>query len=358
MILPAVAVLFASGPAPAATTGKLVTVTGKVWLTAPGKSEKTALAGIDLAAGTRIRTGNNGSAEVAFADGSRLRVRSNSSLKLSGTKRQKKRKSSILLFFGRVWSKVTSSVASPSNYEVTTPNAVCGVRGTEFETAVADDGSVRVRVTSGRVGVGNQEVAGGGEVEGDERGVNEPYDAEERAKWEMWQKKKRERLRKGGRGIIDKVKTRLMTRKQALERLRAEQQSIETQRKSAERRVRAGDSSAIEEIRKHNQRLAEIADQIADLGDMAEAQFGMVDHVAELAADPRFKMIDRKYLKAEAASLMRVKKTLDKLVAEGTDISMEAMDRMLDDMGRGKPTLKDDESAADDLFGPDGMDDL
>jgi len=47
-----------------------------------------------------------------------------------------------------------------------------------------------------------------------------------------------------------------------------------------------------------------------------------------------------------------VKKTLDKLVSEGTDISIEAMDKMLDDMGKGEGGLRDDDSAADDLFGP------
>ena len=38
------------------------------------------------------------------------------------------------------------------------------------------------------------------------------------------------------------------------------------------------------------------------------------------------------YLEAEAASLRRVKASLDKLVAEGTDISIEAMDDLLKGM--------------------------
>jgi hypothetical protein len=357
-------VLFAAvllaGNAWAATGGKLVTVEGNVWVQAPGGSEVSARSGASLEPGTKVRTGTHGHAEVVFEDGSRLKVHPSSSLKLSGTKRQKKKKSSILLFFGRVWSKVSKSVSGDRSYEVTTPNAVCGVRGTEFETVVADDGSVRVRVSSGTVGVGadgpSQDVKEGQEIAGDEEGVDEPYTAEEEAKWKMWEKQKRERLRKGGRDIVGKVKSRIMSRKEALETLRQQQQEIEAKRKSAEQRARAGDRSAIDEIRDYNQKLADIADQIADLGDMAEAQFGVVDHFADLAADPRFKMVGRKYLIAEAASLRRVKATLDKLVAEGTDISMEAMDKMLDDMSKGKGSLKDDNSAADDLFGPGGDD--
>ncbi|OGQ90248.1 MAG: hypothetical protein A2289_20105 [Deltaproteobacteria bacterium RIFOXYA12_FULL_58_15] len=352
-LLSFVAFVFLSSQAHAAA--KLAMTQGQVWTQAPGAAEKSAKTGDELAAGTQIRTGKSSSTEVRFEDGSLLKVRPESSLKLSGNKRQKN-KSSVLLFFGRVWSKVTKSVGKETTFEVNTPNAVCGVRGTEFETAVADDGSVRVRVTEGSVGVGaddpDTEVAAGQEIAGDEEGVDETYDAEEQAKWEMWEKQKKERLRKGGRGIVDKVKANIMTRKQALETLRKQQQDIETKRKAAESRARSGDKAAMDEIRNYNQQLGAIADQIADLGDLAESQFGIVDHFADLATDPRFKMVDRKYLEAEAESLRRVKKTLDKLVSEGTDISIEAMDKMLDDMGKGEGGLRDDDSAADDLFGP------
>ncbi len=340
--------------------GKLVAASGKVWVQPPSGAETPAKAGATLAPGTGIRTGDDGEAEVAFADGSLLKVRPKSSLRLSGNKRQAK-KSSVLLFFGRVWSKVSRATGGKENYEVATPNAVCGVRGTEFETAVADDGSVRVRVTAGKVGVGtddpNAEVDAGEEITGDEEGIAEPTDAEEQAKWEAWEAAKRERLRKGSRGIVDRVKARLMTRKAALEQLRREQQAIEGKRKSAEQRARSGDQSALAEIKAYNRQLADIADQIADLGDLAQSQFGLVDHFADLVNDPRFKGIDRKHIEAEAASLRRVKATLDKLVAEGTDMSIEAMDKMLDDMSKGKGSLKDKNSAGDDLFGPsEGMD--
>lgn len=46
------------------------------------------------------------------------------------------------------------------------------------------------------------------------------------------------------------------------------------------------------------------------------------------------------------------------MVAEGTDISMEAMDKMLEDMSNGqRGSLKDGKgSTMDDLFGGDDMD--
>ena len=44
---------------------------------------------------------------------------------------------------------------------------------------------------------------------------------------------------------------------------------------------------------------------------------------ADLAEDPKFRMIDRKYLVAEAASLRRIKAMFDKMAADGTDISVD-----------------------------------
>ena len=57
------------------------------------------------------------------------------------------------------------AVGAQSSYEITTANAVCGVRGTEFETAVGEDGSVRVRVLEGSVNVAgdnNENLLGAG----------------------------------------------------------------------------------------------------------------------------------------------------------------------------------------------------
>jgi hypothetical protein len=339
--------------------GKLTVVKGAAWTTASGNTESPAVQGALVDAGTKIRTGTDGQVEVTFDNGSILKMQPGSSLVLSGAKRQKK-KNSIVLFFGRVWSKVTKS--ENVGYEINTPNAVCGVRGTEFETGVADDGSARVRVTQGKVAVQGESASGytaeaGQDVQADDEGVEQPATAEEQAKWDAWQKEKQDRLNKESRVVVDRVKGKIMSRKAALEKLRAEQKSIEVKRKSAESRAQNGDSAAINEIKAYNQKLADIADQIADLGDSASSQFGIVDHFADLAGDPRFKSIDRKYLEAEAASLRRVKATLDKLVVEGTDISIEAMDKMLKDMGDGKRgSLKDKDSAGQDLFGKDPMD--
>jgi hypothetical protein len=354
------AVMAVPGAALAATTsGKLTKVQGEVFIKIQGADEGKGTAGAVLAAGTQVRTGPAGNAEVTFDDGSLLRVQPGTSFVLSPSKRQGSKKSSVLLFFGRVWSKVTSH-AGETSYEVSTPNAVCGVRGTEFTTSVADDGSVRMEVSEGKVEVesdGQSEVAGAGQqVEADERGVEDTEAAAGEGAEKAWRAEKRERLRTQGEGIVQSLKSKVMAKKERLEKLRAQQQEIEGKRKRAEERARAGDEDALNEIRGYNKELARIADEIADLGDEAQAQLGLVDHFADLAGDPRFKMVNRKTMEAEAASLRRVKATLDKLVADGTDLSIEGMDKMLDDMSKGKGSLKEKKgSSTQDLFGDDTM---
>lgn len=352
------------GVAAAQSGGKITSASGAVHVLPNGGSERLGRSGDAVEAGARVRTGPDGQAEIVLDDGSRLQLRPNTSVMLSGHKRQAKQKSSVVLFFGRVWSKVTRSSSGETNYEVSTPNAVAGVRGTEFETAVGEDGSVRVRVSEGKVAVGSdaaedeEEVAANQEVHADESGVDDSQAAAGEAGWEQWSESKRERVRTKGADIVSVMKNKLLSRKQKLERLRARQQEIEKQRKGAEKRLRSGDSKAADAIRGYNSELALIADAIADLGDAAHSQFGYVDHLAELAADPRFKMVNAKMLAAEAGTFRRLREQFDKMVKEGTDISIEAMDEMLDDMSGGKRgSLKDKKgSSVDDMFGGDDMD--
>ena len=344
------------------TGGRLVSVSGTVWTQAPGAEEIRARVGEQLKPGTKIRTAAESQAEVAFEDGSILVVQSQSSLVLSGIKRQQRKKTSILIFFGRIWNKVSRKLGERASYEVNTPIVVCGVRGTEFVAAVGDDGSVRILVGQGVVNVSDVDrqktLNAGEEVEADVDSVGEVDAAEDQPDWEQWRSRKLERVRKQGRDIIDKFKNRILSRRERLEELRKQQEEIEAERKQAIERARAGDSEAIEEIRQYNQQLVELADAIADLGDAAGSQFGLVDHFADLATDPRFQMIDGKYVAAEAARMSRIKAMFDKMIAEGTDISMEAMEKMLKEMSEGqRGSLKFRKgSSADDLWGDEEKD--
>ena len=341
---------------------ELKAVGGQVWLIIPpSKTEVAATAPQPLLAGTRIRTGPESSAELVFPDGSLLTIRSNSAMQLSPHKRRAKAKSSVLLFFGRVWNKVVKAVGAENSYEITTANAVCGVRGTEFETAVGEDGTVRVRVLEGAVSVAGDSnenlLRAGSEAQANEAGVGESRKVSPKPRWRAWNQAKLRRFGQQARPIIDGFKKSTQYRQQRIESLRKKQAKLVDAHKHAQDRLQMGDPRAADDIRRIKAELNAVADQLADQGDRIAAQAGLVDRFADLAADPRFKMIDRKYLELEAENLRKVQKTLDNLVREGMDISAAAMDDLMKEMRHDRGRLKDKKgSSMDDLFGPGDKD--
>ena len=352
----AATLVFVANTANAQTSGKLTQAQGAVFLKSGEAAEQPGRAGETVPGGTRIRTGADGQAEVTFADGTKMQVRPSTTVALSSAKRPEQ-KSSVVLFFGRVWSKVTRSVGSETTFEVNTPNAVAGVRGTEFETAVADDGTAKVRVTEGKVAVASdvdsesEDVSRGQETTADAKGVGDAAASGGEAQWDKFSSDGTARAKKDGGTIAKGMRERLDTRRQKLQSLRERQTQLVKQRDAALKRAEMGDSAAAAEVKKAEKELATLGSQIADLADASESQFGYVDHLADLANDPRFGMIDRKTMLAEAKTLRKLKAQFDAMVKEGTDLSMKSMDKMMNDMQKGKPTIKDPKgSSAKDLF--------
>ncbi|HSI03140.1 MAG: FecR domain-containing protein [Myxococcota bacterium] len=352
----AVALVFVANTAKAQTNGKLTQAQGAVFIKTGEGAEQAGKTGESVPGGTRIRTGADGQAEVTFADGTKMQVRPGTTVALSNAKRNEQ-KSSVVLFFGRVWSKVSRSVGAETNFEVNTPNAVAGVRGTEFETAVADDGTAKVRVTEGKVAVASdvdseaEDVSRGEETTADAKGVGDAASSSGEAQWDKFSSDGSARAKKDGGTIAKGMRERLDARRQKLQSLRERQTQLVKQRDSALKRAEMGDSAAAAEVKKAEKELATLGSQIADLADASESQFGYVDHLADLANDPRFGMIDRKTMLAEAKTLRKLKAQFDAMVKEGTDLSMKSMDKMMDDMQKGKPTIKDKKgSSAKDLF--------
>ena len=337
--------------------GLLVAIQGRVWIQQPGEEEQRARAGQRLAAGSRIRTGPGGQAEVEFMDGSTLVVRDQSSIQLSGLRRQKEKKTSLLVFFGRVWNRIARAVGNQARYEINTPVLVAGVRGTQFEAAVGDDGSVRIVVDEGVVEVTDQQrsqtLRRSQEIEAEPLGTGPLRSTTDKVSWYQWRASKRERLRTEGRRLVGHFTERLGNHKEQLAAHRSRQTELIQLRDNVMEAARQGEADAIEQLRRYNDELVEIADQIANLGDAAGSQFGLVDHFGQLAQDPEFEMVDGAFVKEEAARIMRIKAEFDQMIAEGTDISMEAMEKMLQEMSEGRRgSLKFKKgSSAQDLWG-------
>ena len=120
--------------AQAGPVAKFTSIEGNVDVTPPGKDAVKANPGDPLNVGDIIRTKSKAKCEITFTDGSILRLAENSRLRVTEFSHEKEKRSAIIdLFRGKV-QNIVQAVAGQSKYEVHTPTAVCGVRGTQFYT--------------------------------------------------------------------------------------------------------------------------------------------------------------------------------------------------------------------------------
>ncbi len=149
-----------------------------------GEGKKKALKkGSSVFAGDKIKTIGASKLEIKLGDGSvvRLGPKSEAVIKEASFV-EGGRKVSVGLSLGKAWTKVTKAFGADSKYEITTDNAVAGVRGTTFRVNANKDKSTVVRVYNGAVAVAGirpvyqtheagekrQEVAGPKEVSKDQ----------------------------------------------------------------------------------------------------------------------------------------------------------------------------------------------
>jgi hypothetical protein len=121
---------------------------GQVWT--------EAFTGMDVFYGDAVRTGKKSQGIITLVDESFIKVHANSHIVMNTIISPLEKKNSILMFFGRVWSKVSRKATARKLFEVQTPTAVCGVRGTDFETGAYEDGTTLVQVNTGEVTVDNE----------------------------------------------------------------------------------------------------------------------------------------------------------------------------------------------------------
>lgn len=132
-------------------------VHGEVMLIGADGRSHPAEAGAQLGPGTRLLTGDSGSAALGFADGSRVQLRPDSEL---GVRRSADLAAGagstvqLELLRGSVDSLVTPRSSPASRFEIDTPSAVAAVRGTRFRVR-ADERATRSEVIEGRVVFGN-----------------------------------------------------------------------------------------------------------------------------------------------------------------------------------------------------------
>jgi len=111
-------------------------------------------------AGTLVKTGPDGGVTLNWVDGSRLRMGPDTQLRVRKCVLNTSNHASVALFdldVGTIWVRVLELVGERSKFEIRTPTATAGVRGTVFSVSVGADDQTSVSVYEGAV-----EVAGAG----------------------------------------------------------------------------------------------------------------------------------------------------------------------------------------------------
>ena len=117
-----------------------------------------------LKTGDAMRTGAKAGVELSWVDGTRAKLGENTELVIRKCTFNANRKVSHSLFrlnLGRIWVRVVQSLKAGSKFEVATPTATAGVRGTVFSVGVDLNGQTEVSVYHGEVAVaaGNSSVS-------------------------------------------------------------------------------------------------------------------------------------------------------------------------------------------------------
>lgn len=157
--------LFAlSGVVPAfaeGAVGRFTVVDGRVDVLRPGKSRAEPVdVNASVSAGDIVRTKSNSFAEIVFIDGAVLKISESSRIEIKDyelTENDKRKSGLLRLLRGKIRATVPKTLGriipisrGPSNFEVETPTAVAGVRGTDFFVWF-DRGTTGVFVLDGTV---------------------------------------------------------------------------------------------------------------------------------------------------------------------------------------------------------------
>ncbi len=126
-----------------------------VWVkTAASDQFKPLSEGAHVLAGNLVKTGDGGQATLNWVDGSRIRLAPATSLKVLKCSLNKNNGAETSLFHldvGRVWVRILQALGERSKFEIRTPTATAGVRGTVFSLAVDPKGETHVSVYEGTV---------------------------------------------------------------------------------------------------------------------------------------------------------------------------------------------------------------
>ncbi|MGC9317638.1 MAG: FecR family protein [Armatimonadota bacterium] len=130
-------------------------VVGDVYVRARGNAEFQPLGATEhVLAGSAVKTGVDSTVTLNWVDGSRIRLGPKTSIKVRKCSLNTSTKKATSLFeldAGHIWARVLTMLRSESKFEIRTPTATAGVRGTVFYVGVGETGETTLAVYEGAV---------------------------------------------------------------------------------------------------------------------------------------------------------------------------------------------------------------
>jgi tetratricopeptide (TPR) repeat protein len=119
-----------------------------------------------LAAGSTVRTLPDSQVALLLRDQTQLRLNQNTTVQIQSLQAGAGQQTTLALSEGRVWAQIkqlstaalrtVSTQAQPQRLRIVTPTATVGIRGTNWELAVGEQGTTRLTVLSGEVEMFNE----------------------------------------------------------------------------------------------------------------------------------------------------------------------------------------------------------
>lgn len=342
--------------AAASVLGQVEEVTGLMKIQrAKQKTWLTAQRDTDVFFGDVITTGDESRGLIKLVDDSIIRVHANSKIVLNTMISPVEKKHSVLLFFGKLWNRISKKALRKKVFEVQTPTAVCGVRGTDFETASYEDGTMLVRVNSGEVEVDNEVVQEtltanqGTQVSFEEKKIQVESDFQ--PDWDQDQARSRENLlgngEKYGGYVHDEIYKRRDHLKTLVDRASDLKATKEQLKQKAAESKEKGDLAAYEsyltEIEKISHEQRELNRKIAYHGRRLECHFGLFSRYGDLAKDPEISkhFKGREYILSQLDDVEMIYDEFNVMIEEGMKMSMEDMEDLMDEMRDKMKTFKE-----------------
>lgn len=296
--------------------------------------------------GDIIKTSEKSVVEIALADRGSFKIHPNTQVALNTIISPVERKNSFLLFFGRLWVKISKYALRSKGYEMQTPTCFAGIRGTELGIASYEDGTTLVRVNSGRVIVDNEadrktlSSNEGTVLSFHKREIKTEHDFQ--PEWERTQRAARQRLFSDGENYGSTVRSEIYRRKDHLKNLieKANQLSKEKERylSLAEEAEASGDDleyeSYISDANEVNEKIKEVNRQIAFYGRRLECHFGLFYHYGYLARHPEYskEFMGKEFILKELDNIEMIHAEFNAMIEEGMKMTMEDMEDLMDDM--------------------------